>query len=243
VTSWYPAPCLLTLREELDERYPDRDRASDGMIGDPSHASRDSQHNPDWASIPPGCVRAYDVDSNGPLGVTTPLVRDVLEATIGDPRVWYVIWAGKIASRSHGWVWRVYTGASMHLEHVHLSLRAPEDGISEAYAHELAYDTTMWFGDKPTPHTFPAVRLHRVVEAARHPRREVAPANVRRVQRCLVARGLLTEGRVTGIYGASTRDAVHRFQRSIGFRGPDADGILGVTSGTRLLAGRYRLLP
>lgn len=242
MSSWYPAPCLLTLRGELDDKYPDRDTASDGMIGDPSHAAHESDHNPDSHSIPPGCVRAYDVDSNGPLGVSTPLVRDVLAATVGDERVWYVIWAGKIASRSHGWVWRVYTGASAHLEHVHISLRGM-DGISQQYAHDLAFDTQAWLTDHPVGHTLPGVKLHRVREAARRPRREVAPINVKRVQRCLVARGLLSEGRVTGMYGASTRDAVARFQRSLGYSGPDADGILGVQSGTKLLAERYRLLP
>lgn len=239
MSSWYPAPCLVQLRDELDREYPDRDRASDGMIGDPSHAAHESDHNPDRDSEPPGVVRAYDVDSNGPLGVTTPLVRELLAVTVGDPRVWYVIWAGKIASRSHGWVWRVYTGASLHLEHVHVSLRGM-DGISEELAHDLAFDTSPWLGGGET---LPGVKLHRVREAARRPRREVAPINVRRVQRSLVAHGLLTPARVTGMYGTSTRDAVARFQRSLGYRGPDADGILGVQSGTRLLAGRYRLLP
>lgn len=242
MAEWYPAPCLLELRSELDEKYPGRDKASDGMIGDPDHAARESDHNPDQHSIPPGCVRAYDVDSNGAPGVTTPLVADVLAATIGDPRVWYVIWSGKIASRTHGWVWRVYTsGTNPHDHHVHVSLRGM-DGISEQTAHDLAFDKAPWL-DQPPGHTVPAVKLHRVIEASRRPRREVAPVNVKRVQRCLVDRHLLSAGRVTGMYGASTRDAVAQFQRSLGFRGPDADGILGVVSGTELVTPRYRLLP
>lgn len=241
MTEWYPAPCLLELRNELDEKYPGRDKRSDGMIGDPAHAARDSDHNPDRDSIPPGCVRAFDVDNDGRPGEMTPLVADVLGATIGDPRVWYVIYADKIASRSHGWVWHVYTGASDHLEHVHISLRGM-DGISEQLAHDLAFDTSTWLEHGPG-HTVPAVKLHRVREAARRPRREVAPVNVKRVQRCLVDRGLLSRGRVTGMYGASTREAVATFQRSLGYRGPDADGILGVQSGTKLLTPKYRLLP
>lgn len=242
MSSWYLAPALQALLDELNEVFPDRDKASDGTIGDAAHQAESfSDHNPDPRSTPPGVVRALDIDSNGPLGVSTPLVEKVLSAVIGDERAYYVIWDGKIMSRTYGWVPHVYTGPSAHLEHVHVSIQGHL--LSETQAALIAGDTSPWL-DPPVPNpTLPAVRLSRVVDAARHPRQTWAPVNVKRVQRALVSRRLLPPAGVTGIYGPSTRQAVGRFQRSVGYRGVDADGVLGVRSGTLLGADRYRLLP
>lgn len=49
----------IQLREQFDDTYPDRDRRSDGWIGDTRHASRPSDHNPDPKT---GVVRAIDID-------------------------------------------------------------------------------------------------------------------------------------------------------------------------------------
>lgn len=246
MTAWYVAPALLALRDEVNAAYPGRDKASDGTIGDPSHAARDSDHNPDWSSVPPGVVRAMDLDSDGTPGELTDLVRDVLTATIGDARVWYVIWNSKLYSRTFGWSPRVYHGSNPHDHHVHVSLQGM-NGISQATAHTLAFDTSTWLTDEPAGETLPSVRLHRITEAARHPRKTWAPINVRRVQRALLAHGM-NRGDAAGLvvngrYDHATRAAVQRWQRRLGYTGHDADGLLGVRSATLLGAGRYRLLP
>lgn len=245
--TWYAAPAILALRDELNQAYPNRDKASDGIIGDPDHAARTSDHNPDSDSIPPGVVRAIDLDSNGAPGQLTDLVRGVLSSAIGDPRVWYVIWDSKIYSRTFGWQPRVYKGSNPHDHHVHVSLRGM-DGITEAAARVLAFDTSSWLHDgPPAGETLPAVRLHRVVEASRHPRKAWAPVNVRRVQRALLAHGM-NRGEAAGLqvngkYDHPTRVAVQNWQRRLGYAGKAADGVLGTRSGTLLGAGRYRLLP
>ncbi len=46
----------IQLREQIDDSFPDRDRASDGWIGDTRHAARKSDHNPDE----PACTVAPD---------------------------------------------------------------------------------------------------------------------------------------------------------------------------------------
>lgn len=238
--SWYAAPALLTLRGEVDAKYPDRDHASDGIIGDAAHQARTSDHDPDWHSTPPGVVRGMDVDSNGAPGVLTDLVRDLLHAAIGDARVWYVIWDGKIYSRTYGWEPRVYTGTNPHDHHVHVSLQGMQ--VSEAAAHGYAFDATPWdLGGDPAGQTLPPVRLHRVLDAARHPRREWAPVNVRRVQRALAAHGAHLPA--TGAYDHPTRAAYQTWQRQLGYRGHDADGLPGVRTLTLLGSDRFRVLP
>jgi len=47
------------LREQFDDTFPDRDRRSDGWIGDARHSSRPSDHNPDPTTA---VVRASDTD-------------------------------------------------------------------------------------------------------------------------------------------------------------------------------------
>lgn len=145
---WFEAPALVQLRDEVDAKYPHRDKASDGTVGDTSHQAHVSDHNPCWACTgrSHGIVRALDLDSNGPLGVRTPLVDDVLAATIGDPRVWYVIWDGVIWSRTYAFVPHAYTGPSPHQEHVHISL----NGANGVPGDPGNFDTHTWL-DTPAP--------------------------------------------------------------------------------------------
>lgn len=138
MTNWFLAPSLVALRNEMNARYPKRDKASDGAVGDTSHAARKSSHNPLWSAPGKwsGVVRAIDVDNNGRPGERTKVVADMLAAAIGDPRVWYVIWNQQIWSRTYGWKPRPYGGANPHDKHVHVSL------LEEQHAWA---DTSPWF--------------------------------------------------------------------------------------------------
>ncbi|MEG1971473.1 MAG: hypothetical protein RR101_15285, partial [Burkholderiaceae bacterium] len=125
MSGYYLAPSLDALRDEVNARYPRRDKASDGWIGDPSHAARPSDHNPDWKAPKPrtGVVRALDVDVDD-RDPRKDLRLELINALIGDPRVWYIISNGVIYSRTHGWEARKYKGDNGHYSHVHVSILA-----------------------------------------------------------------------------------------------------------------------
>ena len=123
------------LREQFDDTFSDRDRRSDGWLGDLRHSSRPSDHNPDPKT---GTVRALDVDRDV-SGTTKPdLMPDIadqirLAAKAGDKRIAYVIFNGRIASPRLGWRWRVYRGSSPHRAHCHVSFTKAGDNDSSFF--------------------------------------------------------------------------------------------------------------
>ena len=122
------------LREQVDDSFPDRDRRSDGWIGDVRHSARVSDHNPDEQGI----VRAIDIDRDL-AGVPKPdLMPDLADqirlcAKSGDKRIAYVIFSGKIASAKKSWAWRPYTGVNQHNHHCHVSFTKKGDTDSSFF--------------------------------------------------------------------------------------------------------------
>jgi hypothetical protein len=116
------------LREQLDDSYPDRDKSSDGWIGNLAHSLNPSDHNPDSAGI----VRAIDIDrdlSGKAKPDLMPYLADQIRlcAKRGDKRISYVIFAGRIASSRMGWRWRKYSGINPHTKHCHISFTKKGD--------------------------------------------------------------------------------------------------------------------
>ena len=119
------------LREQFDDCFSDRDRTSDGWIGDSRHSARKSDHNPDGE----GWVRAIDIDrdlSGKPKPDLMPDIADQirLAAKAGDKRISYIIFDGKIASSKKAWAFRPYLGINKHYHHCHISFtqKGDEDG-------------------------------------------------------------------------------------------------------------------
>ena len=117
----------VKLREQINECYPDRDKRSDGWIGDSRHAATKSDHNPDGKT---GVVRAIDIDSD--LGAQKNLphyLADQLRtaAKSGDNRIAYIIFNKKIASPILNWKWRNYKGIDPHTSHLHISFTKAGD--------------------------------------------------------------------------------------------------------------------
>ncbi len=114
------------LREQIDDSFPDRERKSDGWIGDASHSNRKSDHNPDPSN---GIVRAIDVDKDFDSRPSTGayLADQIRQCAKKDKRIAYVIYAGKISSAKSLWRWRTYSGVNSHHAHIHISFSKKGD--------------------------------------------------------------------------------------------------------------------
>lgn len=113
--AWRVARCLDQLLAQLNQLAPNRDKSSDGSIGDAAHASRDSDHNP-WYG--PGIVTARDFTHDPADGLDCQWLADTLVRS-GDPRIKYIIWNRRIWQSNTGW--KPYNGPNPHTKHLHLS--------------------------------------------------------------------------------------------------------------------------
>lgn len=111
--AWYLAPSLAKLRDEVNSRWPQRDKASDGTIGDEAHQETRSDHNPNARES----VNAWDMDKDGVD------VWAVIDAFQRHPSAHYWIWNRQIADRDNGFERRPYSGVNPHTHHVHFSIR------------------------------------------------------------------------------------------------------------------------
>lgn len=108
------ADCLKNLFAEIDAVWPNRDRRTDGWIGDAAHQARESDHNPDSRGI----VHAIDIDRDG----IDP--KYVVEQCISENRpTQYVIYNRTIWSRTKDFKPRAYTGDNPHTDHIHVSIQ------------------------------------------------------------------------------------------------------------------------
>lgn len=116
------AKALATLREQVNEIYPNRSKANDGWIGDAAHAARKSDHNPNAADV----VCALDITHDPARGCDAGKLAEALVAS-RDPRIKYVIFNRLIACSysvdgKPAWTWRPYSGTNPHDKHVHVSV-------------------------------------------------------------------------------------------------------------------------
>lgn len=145
--------CLVVLRSEVDEIAPERDRSSDGWIGDSAHQSGTSDHNNDET----GNVPIHDADSTEEVhaididvdlrvpGLTMAMIVAFLVGRCRaglEKRLRYIIFNRTIWSASWGWTAREYTGSNDHTKHAHFS--ASYDTAKEADGS--AWELTGEFG-------------------------------------------------------------------------------------------------
>ena len=119
--AWRVARSLLTLRDQIDAAFPNRNRASDGTIGDTNHQNTTSDHNP-WYG--PGIVTALDITHDPANGMDIDKFTDQLAAS-RDPRIKYLIANALILDsrpQYNPWKWMPYNGSNPHRSHVHISV-------------------------------------------------------------------------------------------------------------------------
>jgi hypothetical protein len=144
------AASLETLLSQVNAKWPNRSKASDGALGDTAHSSRASDHNPNSAGVV--CARDFTNDPDHGL-----VSRKLAETLVSDPRIQYVISNRQICTGLHAngpapGVWRKYTGTNPHEHHCHVSVK------QDARYYD---DKTPWAldgaGAKPVSVTPPAV--------------------------------------------------------------------------------------
>lgn len=208
--SWHLAPSLKQLLAEVNHRWPNRSRRSDGTIGDRAHSARVSDHNPNGR----GSVNAIDITASGIN------VGALIAAAKKHPSVRYIIHNRRIMNRDIGnFRPRHYSGSNPHTAHVHISIyqnRTAENrtrswGIATAKA-EAGWGSTGW----------------RTVKKGELLRLYTKGAPVKDWQtRALGYRG----SKADGYFGKDTERDTKRFQREHGLK---ADGIVGPATRAKL---------
>ena len=117
-----PAPACIKALRDATTRWPNRNRASDGIMGDPRHLARKSDHN---------LGNAFDLTHDPANGVNChTLSRQAMK----DGRVKYIIFNRQIWNplrADEGW--RKYTGTNPHTIHMHVSINTQHRNNLQAW--------------------------------------------------------------------------------------------------------------
>ena len=208
--SWHLAPALDQLRAEVNALWPNRSKASDGTIGDASHSSRTSDHNPNARRS----VNAIDITAKG---IDT---AKLINAAKAHPSVRYIIHNRRIMNRDIGnFKARPYNGSNPHVAHVHISLY--QSATAENRRQSWGLSSAKGGGTTGSTYTevkgaTPLVKLYHKGEP------------VRRIQAAVGVK-------VDGFYGPDTASAVGRFQKAHGLA---ADKIVGPDTWAAINGGK-----
>lgn len=125
--AWRVVNSLQTLNAQLRERYaraapPATPATSWGSIADDAHSSSSDHYPHFYAALGSmAVVCARDFPHAASLGMDAGQITEALRLS-RDPRIAYVIFAGRIfSSTTQPWVWRPYSGSDGHWTHFHVS--------------------------------------------------------------------------------------------------------------------------
>lgn len=133
------ANSLVRLRDQVNAAAPNRSKASDGWIGDASHASGSSDHNPNRD----GVVNAFDITHDPAGGMDAHALAERLRVN-RHPNLRYIISNRRIASAGTNWEWKPYTGSNPHEKHVHISVGQPTTTTGDGQSTGNYDNTADW---------------------------------------------------------------------------------------------------
>jgi len=223
--AWRNAKATMKLRDQLNAKFPNRSKKSDGTIGDEKHQSRSSDHNPWVVDGKQRVVTALDITNDPDHGLSSRAVAEALIAS-KDSRIKYIISDGQIASGSGqdkpAWKWRKYSGANGHFHHFHISVKSDK----ASYDSEQPWNLN----------GMPAVDEAKVSAPPKDPGRPLLVIGnkglaVRELQRLLNKHGAKLD--VDDWFGDKTLKAVKAFQKA---KSLAADGKAGDATWDALLA-------
>ena len=132
--AWRVANSLVTLRNQVNDKYPQRSKVSDGTIGDAAHAKSISDHNPNKN----GVVCALDLTHDPANGFDAHALAEHLR-THRHPNLRYVISNARIAGWWTNWQWQPSSG---HTKQIHVSVGT--HGVNDGETYDRYDDTTPW---------------------------------------------------------------------------------------------------
>lgn len=133
------AKSLETLRNQVNAAYPNRNKASDGWIGDAAHAGSSSDHNPNKNDV----VNALDLTNDPANGFDVHALAERLRVS-RHPNLRYIISNRRIASAGTGWSWANYSGSNPHEKHAHFSVGQPTTTTGDGQSISNNDDAREW---------------------------------------------------------------------------------------------------
>lgn len=118
-----PAPSAKALLAQATRLWPNRSKASDGIVPSAAHtaANPTSDHEIGRAGYNHAVDLTHDPDNGCDCGKVAEALRR--SCASGDEwRVKYIIWNRRICSALRGWEWRTYDGSNPHTKHLHMSI-------------------------------------------------------------------------------------------------------------------------
>lgn len=207
----------VTLRDQVNKRWPSRDKASDGWIGDAAHAARDgwgtngkgSYHNQD----PNGVVHAIDLDEDFlGKGRGEKVAKEFAEelaaycrAGKDGGRIAHIVYEGQVASATAN-DWHFRGSGFAHFHHIHISFTNKADNNGSKF--ELPIFKT----DPVIPKPSNKVPAYPGRSKLSYRQRN---SDVRKMQKQLIAKGFNIPTGATGYYGDQTIAAVKKLYSSI----------------------------
>jgi hypothetical protein len=242
---------LNSWRAEINEVFPNRDKASDGWIGDLAHQNESSSgHNPDItgrAEYKDGDklneVRAVDIDSDlkNPKYSMEQLIQWLVTRARAGLYVpfRYFIYRRRIWARSSGWTTRAYAGPSPHDEHAHFS--GDYNQKADEWTGRLGLAAAVTKATTSTPVKVKMIKINGSVPELRRGMKDPVPgvgsSYVKRVQAYL---NWVLPGesplKVDGDYGQATQDGVKLAMKDLKGKSSSDGSVVGLPEWNRIYA-------